>query len=205
VPAERGQVADLLGVAGARAEPERQVPAEVGADGGHGEPGRGQRPAVAGPAARPRGQRADEQRGRAGLADGVHQADPLLVPVQRRPVGQPGGRRGRDAGDPGRDEHPGRALGAAEQVEQDRRSPAAKWQPDQGGVDGLAERDAVQGVRARAGRQRAHHGVGQSVDHGVEGVRTLDALGEDRRPGQQGGLAGLTRAPGRGEEGLPHM
>ncbi len=205
VPAESGQVADLIGVAGARAEPERQVPAEVGADGGHGEPGRGQRPAVASPAAGPSGQRAEEQRGRAGLADGVHQADPLLVPVQRRPVGQPGGRRGRGAGDPGRDEDPRRALGTAEQVEQDGGSPAAERQPDQRGVGGLAERDAVQGVRARAARQRPHHGVGKTGDHGVDGVRTLDALGEGRRPGQQGGLAALTRAPGRGEKGLPHV
>jgi len=171
-------VADLLGVAGARAEPERQVPAEVGADGGHGEPGRGQRPAVAGPAAGPGGQRAEEQRGRAGLAGGVHQPDPLLVPVQRRPVGQAGGRCRRGARDPGRDEHPRRALGAAEQVEQDRRSPAAKRQPDQCGMRGLAERDAVQRVGARAGRQGADDGVGKAVDDRVEGVRTLDALGE---------------------------
>ena len=64
-----------------------------------GEPGRGQRPAVAGPPAGPGGQRAEEQGGRAGLADGVHQADPLLVLVQRRPVGQAGGRRGRGARD----------------------------------------------------------------------------------------------------------
>jgi hypothetical protein len=198
-------VADLLGVTGARAEPERQVPAEVRAEGGHGEPGRGQRPAVAGPAAGPRGQRAEEQRGRAGLADGVHQADPLLVPVQRRPVSQTGGRRGRGAGDPGRDEDPGRTLGAAEQVEQDRGSPAAKRQPDQRRVGRLAERDPVPGVCARAGRQRAHDGIGEAVDDGVEGMRTLDALGQGRRPGQQGGLAGLTRAPGRGEKGLPHV
>ncbi len=168
---------DLLGVAGARAQSEGQVPAEVRADGSHGEPGRGQRPAVAGPAAGPRGQRAEKERGRARLADGVYQADPLLFPVQRRPVGQAGGRRGRGAGDPGRDEHPRRALGAAEQVEQDRGSPAAKRQPDQRRVGGLTERDAVQGVRARAGRQGAHHGVGKTVDHGVQGVRTLDALG----------------------------
>ena len=90
------------------------MPAEVGADGGHGEPGPGQRPAVAGPAAGLRGQRAEEERGRARLADGVDQADPLLFPVQRRPVGQPGGGRGGGSGDPGRDEHPRRALGAAE-------------------------------------------------------------------------------------------
>ena len=72
-------------------------------------------------------------------------------------------------------------------------------------MGGLTERDAVQGVRARAGRQGAHHGVGKTVDHGVQGVRTLDALGEGCRPGQQGGLAGLTRAPGHGEQGLPHV
>jgi hypothetical protein len=201
-------VADLLGVAGARAESQRQVPAEVGAHGGHGEPGRGQRPAVAGPAAGPGGQRAEEQRGRAGLADRVDQADPLLVPVQRRPVRQAGGRRGRGAGHPGCDEHPGRALGAVEQVEQDRAGPAAEGQPDQRGVGRLAERDAVQGVRARAGRKRAHHGVGKTLDHGIEGVRALDALGERRRPGQQGGFAGPAGPacpPGRGEEGLPHV
>ena len=74
-----------------------------------------------------------------------------------------------------------------------------------GGVDGLAERDAVQGVRAGAGRQRAHDGVGKALHHGIEGVRPLDALGEGRRPGQQGGLAGPARAPGRGEKGLPHV
>jgi len=198
-------VTDLLGVTGARAQPQRQVPAEVGANGGHGKPGDGQRPAVAGPAAGPAGQRAEEQRGRAGLANGVHQADPLLVPVQRRPVGQPGGRRGHGARHPGRDERRGRAFGAAEQVEQDRRSPAAERQPDQRGMGGLAERDAVQGVGALAGRQRAHDGVGEALDHRVEAVRPLDALGEGRRPGQQGGLARLARAPPRGEEGLPHV
>ena len=51
-------------------------------------------------------------------------------------------------------------------------------------MGGLAERHAVQGIRASAGRQRAHDGVGKTLDHGVEGVRTLDALGEGRRPGQ---------------------
>jgi len=68
----------------------------------------------------------------------------------------------------------------------------------------LAERHAVQGVGPRAGRQRAHHGVGQAADDGVEGVRALDALGQRGRPGQQGALAGLARAPGGMEKGLPH-
>jgi len=117
VPAEPGQVADLVGVAGARTQPQRQVPAEVGAHGGHEEPGPGQHPAGPGPAAGPGGQRAEEEGGRPGLADGVHQADPLLVLVQRRPVGQPGGRRGRGACHARRDQHGGRAVGAAEQVE----------------------------------------------------------------------------------------
>jgi len=98
-------VADLIGVAAARAEPQGQVPAQVGAEGGHGQTGRGQRPAVAVPAACPGRQRTKEQRGRAGLAHRVHQADPLLIGVQRRPVGQPGGGGGRGARDPGRDEH----------------------------------------------------------------------------------------------------
>jgi len=192
-------VADLIGVAGARAESQRQVPAEVGADRAHGQAGRGQRPAVAGPPAGPGGQRAEEQGRRPALADGVHQADPLLVLVQRRPVGQAGGRRGHGARDARRDQHGGRALGAAEQVEEHRRGPAAEWQPDQRGVRRLAERHAVQRVGPRAGRQRPDHGVGQAVDDGVEGVRALDALGQRGRPGQQGALAGLARAPGRVE------
>jgi len=198
-------MADLLGVAGARAEPQRQVAAEVRTQGRHGQPGRGQRPAVAGPAAGPGGQRAEEQGGRARLADGVDQADPLLVPVQRRPVGQAGGRRGRGAGDPGRDQDGRRALGAAEQVEQHGGGPAAERQPDQRGMGGLAERDAVQGVGPGAGREGADHGVGQARDDRVEGMGALDALGESRRPGQQGGFASLARAPAVGEEGLPHV
>jgi len=152
MPAQPGQVADLLGVAGAGAEPQRQVAAEVGAQGGQREPGRGQRPPIAGPAAGPGGQRPEEQGGRAALADGVHQADPLLVPVQRRPVGQAGGRGRHDRPHPDRDEDGRRALGAAEQVEQHGRGPAAERQPDQRGMGGLAERDAVQGVGPRSGR-----------------------------------------------------
>ena len=68
---------------------------------------------------------------------------------------------------------------------------------------GLTERHAVQGVGARPGLQRAHHGVGQAMDDRVEGVGALDALGHGGRPGQQS-LAPLARAPG-GEEGLPHV
>jgi hypothetical protein len=51
-------------------------------------------------------------------------------------------------------------------------------------MGGLAERDAVQGVGALAGRQGAHHGLGQAVNQRVEGVRPLDALSDGRRPGQ---------------------
>ena len=69
----------------------------------------------------------------------------------------------------------------------------------------LAERHAVQRVGPRAGRQCADHGFGQATDDGVEGVRALDALGQRGRPGQQGALAGLARAPGRMEGGLPHV
>jgi len=120
VPAQPGQMADLLGVAGARAEPERQVTAQVGADGGDGEAGRGQRPAEGLPPAGPGGQRPEEQGGRARLAHRVHEADPLLVAVQGRPVGQAGGRRRRGARYARRDQHAGRAFGAAERVEQHR-------------------------------------------------------------------------------------
>jgi hypothetical protein len=105
MPAESGQVADLVGVARARAEPQRQVTAQVRPDAGDRETGGGQQPSVPRPSAGPGCQRADEQGGRAGLAHRVHQADSLLVPVQRRPVGQPGGHRRRRARDPGRDEH----------------------------------------------------------------------------------------------------
>jgi hypothetical protein len=89
----------------------------------------------------------------------VRQADPLLFAVERRPVSQPGGHRGHGADDAGGDEHPRRALGAAEQVKQDRRGPAAERQTHQRGVSGLPERHAVQGVGARACGQRSHHGV----------------------------------------------
>ena len=183
-------MADLLGVAGARAEPQRQVPAQVGPDGGGGEPGAGQQPAVTGAAAGPGRQRAEEQGGRAGLAYGVHEADPLLVPVQRRPVGQAGGRGRRGADDPGRDEHARRAFGAAERLEQHRRGPAAERQPDQRGVSRLAERHAVQRIGTRPRGQRAHDGVGQALDDAIERVRALDALGDGGRPGEQGGLTG---------------
>jgi hypothetical protein len=182
--------------------------AQVGPDGGHREPGRGQHPAVAGPAAGPGRQRAEEQRGRAGLAQGVHQADPLLVPVQRRPVGQPGGRRGRGARDPGRDEQSRRAFGAGERFQQDRRGPAAQRQPHQRGMGRLAERHAVQGVGPGARGQRAHHGVGQLLHHGIKDVSPLNALGQGGWPRQQrnlAGITGLTVPPGDAEEGLPHV
>jgi len=181
MPAQPGQVADLIRVRGAGAEPLRQVPAQVRSRARHGEPGRGQHPAGTLPPARPRRQRAEEQRGGAGLADGVREADPLLVGVQRRPVGKPGGRRRRGARDPCRDQQPGGRARAAEQVQQDRRGPAAERQPDQRRVHRLAERDAVQGVGPLACRQRPHDGAGQTADHGVEPAGALDALGNGRR------------------------
>jgi hypothetical protein len=191
-------VADLLGVAGAGAEPERQVAAEIGADGGHGQPGGGQRPAVAGPAASPGGQRAEEQRGRAALAGGVHQADPLLVGVQRGPVSQPGSRRRDGAGQAGPDEHAGGAAGAGDQVEQHGRRPAPEWQPDQRGVRRLAERDTVQRVGPGAGRQGAYHAVGQPADDRVEHMGLLDALGQGRGPPEGARLAVRARPAGGG-------
>jgi hypothetical protein len=191
-------------VAGARAEPQRQVPAEVGADAGQGEPGRGQRPAGAGPAAGPGGQRAEEQGGRPALADRVHQADPLLILVQRRPVGQAGGSRGHGRPDPGRDQDGRRALGAAEQVEQDRGGPAAERQPDQRGVRGLAERHAVQRVGPRAGRQRAHDAIGQPPHHRIERVGLLEPLGHGGGRAGPAGL-GLLVCPAGTGEGKPHI
>ena len=72
-------------------------------------------------------------------------------------------------------------------------------------MGGLAERHAVQGVGPRARGQGPDHGVGQAADDRVEGMGALDALGERRWPGQQGGFASLARAPAGGEEGLPHV
>ncbi len=83
VPAQPGQMADRFRATRPGAEPERQVPAQVGPGTSHGEPGEGQQPARSAQPAGPRRQRAEEQHGRAGLARGVRQADPLLVPVQR--------------------------------------------------------------------------------------------------------------------------
>jgi hypothetical protein len=129
----------------------------------------------------------------------VHQADPLLVPVQRRPVGQPGG-RGRDGdGDAGADQHAGGAVGAAEQVQQDRRCPAAERQPHERGMDRLAERHAVQRVRPRAGRQGPDDSIGQPADHRVERVRLLEPLGHGGGLAGPAGLAVLARPAGRGE------
>ncbi len=206
MPAQPGQVADRFRVTGAGGKPERQVPAQVRSGASHGEPGEGQQPAVPAQPSGPRRQRAEEQRGRTGLAGRVRQADPLLVAVQRRPVGQPGGHRGHGAHDAGGDEHPRRAVGSAEQVKQDRRGPAAQRQPYQRGVSGLSERHAVQRVGARAGGQRAHHGVGHRADQGIEGMRALEAFGEGGRPGEQAGPAGLA-GPARplgGGGGLRH-
>ena len=208
MPPESGQVADRFRVARPGAEPQRQVPAQVGPDGGHGEPGDGQHPAVPPLPAGPRRQRAEEQRGRAGLAGGVRQADPLLVAVQRRPVGQPGRHRGHGAHDAGRDEHPGRPVRPAEQIEQGRRGPAPERQADQRRVGGLPERHAVQGIGARACGQRAHHGVGQGADHRIKDVRSLDPFGQGGRPGEEAGPpgpAGPARPPVGGEGwGLRH-
>ena len=83
----------------------------------------------------------------------MHQPDPLLVTVQRRPVGEPGGGGGHGGDDPGRDEGRRGALGApaAAQVEQHRRGPAAERDPDQGRMSGLPERHAVQRVGPPAG------------------------------------------------------
>jgi hypothetical protein len=119
VPAEHGQVVDGLGVARAGPEPERQVAPQVAAGGGRQQAAGRQDPAGAAPAGRAGQQRAGEQQRRARLGDGVHQADPLLVRVQRGPVRQPGGGGGHRRG------HPGGGQGrrcplrsrAAEQVE----------------------------------------------------------------------------------------
>jgi hypothetical protein len=77
----------------------------------------------------------------------VHQTDPLLVAMQRRPVGQAGGRSRHGDGHPGADQHAGGAVGAVEQVEQDRGGPAPERQPHQRRMRRLAERHAVQRVR----------------------------------------------------------
>jgi len=176
-------VADRLGVVGARPEPVRQVAAQVAARESDTEAARRQEDALARPPGRPREQRAAEQQGRARLRDAVHQPDPLLMGVQCRPVGEPGG----DGGQRGRHANRGqRGRGsprpaAAEGLEQQRRSPAAEREPDQDRVGGLSERHPVQRVGPPAGRQRADHRAGQRVHRVVQGRRALDALGERQR------------------------
>jgi hypothetical protein len=61
MPAEGGEVVDRLGVAGPGAEPQRQMAAQVGADGGDRQPAGGQQLAVAVPSGRPGQQRGAEQ------------------------------------------------------------------------------------------------------------------------------------------------
>jgi hypothetical protein len=203
MPAQSGQVADRLGVAYARPEPQRQVPAQIGPGRGHGQADAGQQPAVPALAAGPGGQRAEEQHGRTALAGGVHQADPLLVGVQRGPVSQPGGRARHGAGQADADQHARGPVGTAEQVEQHGRRPAAEGQPHQRGMYRLAERNTMQRVGTRAGRQGAHHGIGQPADDRIERLGLLDALGQGRRPPAQAWLAVRARSAGRGER-WPH-
>jgi len=128
----------------------------------------------------------------------VDQADPLLVPVQRRPVGQPGSRGRHGDGDPGADQHAGGAVGAAEQVEQDGRGPAAERQPYQRGMGGLAERHAVQRVRPPARRQGADDPGRQPADDRIQRVRLLDPLGQSGGFAGPAGFAVPARPAGRG-------
>ena len=72
VPAERGEVVDRLGVTGAGPEPQRQMAAQVCADGGDREAAGGQQLAVAMPAGRPCQQGGAEQGCRPRLGDRVH-------------------------------------------------------------------------------------------------------------------------------------
>ena len=151
LPADRGQVPDRLGVARSGPQPHRQVTAEIAADGGGGEPARRQRGAAAAPPGRPGEQRAREQQGRAGLGDRVHQPDPLLMGVQRRPVGEAAGGGRQRRRHARRDQRGRRPLGLAsasapaEPVEQHGRGPAADRQPDQrpGGPAGRTGRRAA--------------------------------------------------------------
>ena len=191
-------MSDRLGVARARAEPQRQVTSQVRPGRGHQQPQAGQQPAVPGPPAGPGRQRAKKERGRAALAGGVHQADPLLAGVQRGPVGQPGGRRRDGAGQAGADEYPGGAAGAGDQVEQHGRGPAPERQPYQCGVRRLAERDTVQRVGPGAGRQRADHAVGQPADDRIQHMGLLDPLSQGRGPPEGARLAVRAR-PARGD------
>ena len=182
VPAERGQVGDRLGVAGARAHREGQVPAEEPARGGRGQPAQGKRPAAGGPAGHPGQQRPGEQDRGARPGRGVHQAYPLLLAVQLGPV-HPARRRGRHRG--GQAQRDQRAAGpgrAGNQIEHGRRGPEAERQAGQRGVRGLAERDPVQRVRACPWRQ---HPADHAFRHGRRPVQlpgVLQTLGGAHPP-----------------------
>ena len=114
----------------------------------------------------------------------MHQADPLLVLVQRRPVGQAGGRRGHGARDARRDQYCGRALGAAEQVEQHREVQQPSGSRTSAGCAGWPNGTPCSAsVRGPAGAR--NHGIGQAVDDGIQGVgrsmRSASAAGRDSR------------------------
>jgi hypothetical protein len=185
VPAERGEVPDRLGMAYPGAKPQREVAAQVSPGRGGGKPAGGQQVPRAAPPGRPGHKRAREQRRRGRLRDGVHQAHPLLVPVQRRPVSEPGGGGRHRGDDPGRDQRRrgARRAPATAQVKQRRRGPAARRDPDQGRMGGLPERHTVQRIGAPAWRQDAHSEVGEGADRAVKGLRALDALGGRCEPG----------------------
>jgi hypothetical protein len=82
LPAQRGQVANRLGVADACAQAQRQMTAQVGAGHQHAEPGAGGRLALTVPPHRAERERGGKDQGRAALGDRVHETHPLLMPVQ---------------------------------------------------------------------------------------------------------------------------
>jgi hypothetical protein len=129
----------------------------------------------------------------------VGQPDPLLVLVQRGPVGQPGS-RGRHGPEHARaQQHRRGAAAHPEQVEQHRRGPAAERQPDQRRVRRLPERHAVQDVGPWPGRQRPDDLLGQERDRPVEHAGALDALGQGDGTGKRG-----PAAPPDPDGGVPH-
>jgi hypothetical protein len=176
-------VLDGLGVAGAGAEAQREMAAQVGADRGDDQPAGGQQLAIPVPPGQPGQQRGAEQSRGAELPDRVYQADPLLMAVQGRPVSEAGRGGRRPRGEAYRDKSFRRPFCSLEKIQQNRRSPAAERQLDQGRVRGLAERDAVQRVGARPRGEGADHHIGQHTDRPVQRGCAFDAFGECRRPG----------------------
>jgi hypothetical protein len=131
------------------------VTAEVAAQPGGGQRGQTQSPAEPVPAGQPGHEGARVQAERDGVGARVDQADPALLPRQRRPVVEPGrrGRHGADGADA--DQHGRGPVAGPRRVDHGGADPRTEGQHHGHRVQRVAEPDAVQDVSGTA----AQHGL----------------------------------------------